>query len=305
MRAVVFAGPSIPRSEVEARPGVEWRPPVSQGDVYRCVQTAPDIIAIVDGYFDGVPSVWHKEILWAMSRGIHVVGASSMGALRAAELHQFGMRGVGEIFANFRDGILEDDDEVAVLHGPAELGYPSLSLAMVNARKSIAAAIDVSIISQSVGEALVELAKSIFYQQRQWTNVIALARESDIDANALAAFESWLETGEQDLKLQDARAMLAQLEALMESTGEPFLCDYAFAWTVMWDGVVTGETGQPPAEDAAGQVDMESLVLDELRLDPKQYRQIVLRARLKQMSLREAGRTGVGVDDAIHVLTVC
>ena len=298
MRAIVFAGPSIPRSEVEALPGVEWRPPVSQGDVYRSAQTAPEIIAIVDGYFEGVPSVWHKEILWAMSRGIHVLGASSMGALRAAELHPFGMRGVGEIFENFRDGMLEDDDEVAVLHGPAELGYPSLSLAMVNARKSITAAMEASIISQTVAEALVTLAKSIFYQQRQWSEVFALAQESGIDANALAAFESWLATGEQDVKLQDARTMLAQLGELMESTTEPFHCDYAFAWTVMWDGVVTGETGQSPDEDGAGQVDIESLVLDELRLDPQQYRQIILRARLKQMALREAGRTGVGVDDA-------
>ena len=163
MRAIVFAGPSISRKEVEALPGVEWRPPVSQGEVFRSAQTAPDFIAIIDGYFEGVPSVCHKEILWAMSRGIHLLGASSMGALRAAELHQFGMRGVGEIFENFRDGILEDDDEVAVLHGPAELGYPSLSLALVNARKSITAAMEASIISQPVAETLVALAKSIFY----------------------------------------------------------------------------------------------------------------------------------------------
>ena len=45
-----------------------------------------------------------------------------MGALRAAELHAFGMRGVGRIFEAFRDGELEDDDEVAVVHGPAEPG---------------------------------------------------------------------------------------------------------------------------------------------------------------------------------------
>lgn len=298
MRAIVFAGPSIPRSEVEALPGVEWRPPVSQGDVYRCAQTAPDVIAIVDGYFEGVPSVWHKEILWAMSRGIHVLGASSMGALRAAELHQFGMRGVGEIFANFRDGIWEDDDEVAVQHGPAALGYPSLSLAMVNARKTISAAMDASIIDQTVAEALVDLAKSVFYQQRQWAQVITLARESGIDAGALAAFETWLESNEQDLKLQDARTMLVQLGELMASSTEPFQCDYAFAWTVMWEGVVTGDTGQPPHDEADGRDNIESLVLDELRLDPQQYRQINLRARLKQMALREAGRAGFEVDDS-------
>ena len=35
------------------------------------------------------------------------------------------MSGVGRIYEAFRDGILEDDDEVAVLHGPEELGYPA------------------------------------------------------------------------------------------------------------------------------------------------------------------------------------
>ena len=133
MKAIVFSGPSVSREAVTALEGMEWRPPVSQGDVYRAAKTSPRVIAIIDGFFDSVPSVWHKEILWAMSRGIHLFGASSMGALRAAELHQFGMRGVGEIFEKYRDGTLEDDDEVAVLHGPAELGYTPLSVPMVNA----------------------------------------------------------------------------------------------------------------------------------------------------------------------------
>jgi len=297
VRAIVFAGPSISRQEVEALPGVEWRPPVSQGDVYRGAQTAPDAIAIIDGYFEGAPSVWHKEILWAMSRGIHLFGASSMGALRAVELHQFGMRGVGEIFDHFRDGILEDDDEVAVLHGPAELNYPSASLAMVNARKSITAAMEASVIGQTVAESLVALAKSIFYQRRQWTKVFALARESGIDANALAAFEAWLENNEQDLKLQDARTMLTQLGEFMQSTREPFHCDYSFAWTVMWDSVVMGDTGKPPIEVGAVQVDTESLVVNELRLKPQQYRQVLLRARLKQIALREDGGARTDVDE--------
>ncbi|MBV5331336.1 tfuA protein, partial [bacterium] len=67
--------------------------------------------------------------------------ASSMGALRAAELHVFGMVGIGRVFADYRDLIHEDDDEVAVIHGPAELGYPALSEAMVNIRATIAQAV--------------------------------------------------------------------------------------------------------------------------------------------------------------------
>ena len=57
---------------------------------------APGAIGVIDGYFDGVPSVWHKEILWALSQGIRVFGGASMGALRAAELDGFGMTGVSD-----------------------------------------------------------------------------------------------------------------------------------------------------------------------------------------------------------------
>ena len=42
------------------------------------------------GAFASVPAVRHKEILWALSEGIPVIGAASIGALRAAELTAFG-----------------------------------------------------------------------------------------------------------------------------------------------------------------------------------------------------------------------
>src|SRR5215204_6859507 len=127
MKGVIFSGPSLPRDLVHEVPGVEWRPPVRQGDVYRAALTRPAIIAIIDGYFEVTPTAWHKEILWAMAQGIHVYGGASIGALRAAELDVFGMKGVGRIYQMYRDGVLQDDDEVAVLHGPAELRYPPLS----------------------------------------------------------------------------------------------------------------------------------------------------------------------------------
>ena len=98
---------------------------------------APAVIGIIDGYFEHVPSVAHKEVLWAMSRGIHVFGAASLGALRAAELLPFGMEGVGEIHAAYARGDLTDDDEVAVAHGLAAEGYRPVSEAMVNIRETL------------------------------------------------------------------------------------------------------------------------------------------------------------------------
>ena len=123
---VVFAGPTLPAADIHAAlDGIPHgvRPPVAQGDVTRAVLDGAAVIGIIDGFFDRVPAVWHKEILWAMSSGVHVYGAASMGALRAAELHQFGMVGVGAVFAGFRDGVLTGDDEVAVRLPAVEVAH--------------------------------------------------------------------------------------------------------------------------------------------------------------------------------------
>jgi hypothetical protein len=299
MKIIVFAGPSIARGAVEAVANVECRPPVSQGDVYQAAKSAPDIIAIIDGYFEGVPSVWHKEILWALSQGIEVYGASSMGALRAAELHPFGMRGVGEIFEGYRDGNYEDDDEVAVLHAPAELNYMPLSLPMVNARATIQAAATGSIITQPVATALIAIAKSIFYQQRDWREISRLAKSLDIDSDQVEDFERWLPQGECDLKRLDAMRLMDVLATIDEAEVRPIVPPFQFEWTVMWDRVVSGQTGQPPMSSEGSRDSFDHAVLDELRLEPARFHQLAQRVQLKQLALREAGRKRVSSDDAL------
>src|SRR5262245_64197472 len=104
MTIVIFCGPTLRAEERAPDADFLFLPPVRQGDLYQAVvKENPRAIGIIDGYFDGVPAVWHKEILWALTNGIPVFGASSMGALRAAEMHVFGMRGVGWIFEAYRD----------------------------------------------------------------------------------------------------------------------------------------------------------------------------------------------------------
>lgn len=80
MNVCVFLGPTLPAEEATQILDAVYLPPAAQGDVYLAVKDGAGAIGIVDGYFQGAPSVWHKEILWAMSRGVHVFGSSSMGA---------------------------------------------------------------------------------------------------------------------------------------------------------------------------------------------------------------------------------
>jgi hypothetical protein len=238
MTAVIFAGPSLPpRMRQGAGAAFEWRPPARQGDLYRAARGGAPVIGLVDGYFEATPTVWHKEILWAMAQGIHVFGASSIGALRAAELDVFGMRGIGRVYEDFRDGALTDDDEVAVLHGPAELGYPAVTEAMVNIRATLAAAARDAIVGHRALERLTTMAKALFYKERTWRSVVdAVAAASD-DATALAAFETWLPSGRVDQKRRDALAMVEAVATHVAAGITPLKVDYELADTAAWQAV--------------------------------------------------------------------
>ncbi|RUX88390.1 hypothetical protein EN930_18015 [Mesorhizobium sp. M7A.F.Ca.CA.004.11.2.1] len=71
-------------------------PPARCGDVMRAVLEGRKVIGLIDGLFESGPAVWHKEILFALDAGCRLLGAASMGALRAAECWQFGMIGIGK-----------------------------------------------------------------------------------------------------------------------------------------------------------------------------------------------------------------
>lgn len=235
-KTVIFTGPTIRREEAAKYVNAVFLPPVAQGDVYAAFEEyKPQVIGIIDGYFENVPSVWHKEILYAMAQGVHVFGASSMGALRAAELHQFGMAGIGEIFEAYRDGLLEDDDEVAVIHGPAELGYPALSEALVNVRKTLSDARMADILDTTQCKILLTRAKTLHYKQRSWLEITAGMPE-----NEHKVFNGWLETGRRDLKKDDAVALLEAIAAMTREPVQPLKVAYRFEATSMWLNVVNG-----------------------------------------------------------------
>lgn len=235
MRTVVFVGPTLARGGAARLPGgMEALPPVAFGDVYRAASAGAGVIGIIDGYFEQVPSVWHKEILWAMGRGVHVLGSASMGALRAAELAAFGMEGVGRIFEAFRDGHLTDDDEVAVRHGPAALGYPPASEAMVNIRATLERAAVDRVVTPGCAEAVVRAAKALFYGDRTFERAIAAAHSAGADGGDLPRLEAWLPAGRVDQKRADAEEMLAEIERRLRLGLAPKRVDFEFEHTSMW-----------------------------------------------------------------------
>jgi hypothetical protein len=234
MIAVIFAGPSMP-PHTPPIAGIEWRPPVRQGDLYRAALSNPAIIGVADGYFEIVPTVWHKEILWAMAQGIHVYGAASIGALRAAELADFGMKGVGHIFGQFHAGQLMDDDEVAVLHGPAETGYVQVTDAMVNVRATIGRALQLGIVEPAFAARLVSVGRSIFYKDRTYEAILKAAAEQGLPPESARRFAAWLPGGKVDQKRIDASEMLRAITAHIAEGVVPLQVSYEFSHTFAWE----------------------------------------------------------------------
>jgi hypothetical protein len=297
VKACVFVGPTLRPGDRGATGDIAILPPVAQGDVHRVAQSRPRAIGIIDGYFEGVLSVWHKEILWAMAEGIHVFGSASMGALRAAELHAFGMQGIGRIFEAYRAGELEDDDEVAVIHGPAETGYLALSEAMVNIRRTLAEAERAGVIGAPSREALIRLAKELFYHDRTFERLLDRAAGSPGEPDEIAALRAWLPAGRIDQKRDDALAMLAAMQALLASEPEPFRADYVFEWTEVWDSATSASAGSQ-GTGAGGPAAWlpDDRVLEELRLEAATYLSVRDQALLRFLAGREAGRRRQRVD---------
>ncbi len=286
----VFLGPSLRRDDAARALDATFLPPVAQGDVYRIALRRPRAIGIVDGYFSGAPSVWHKEILWALSEGIPVFGSASMGALRAAELHAYGMAGVGRIFEAFRDGQLEDDDEVAVTHGPEETGYIATSEPMVNIRATLARAEADSIISVSARHAFVSVAKALFFARRDWLTILAEAQ--GVDPAELAALRDWLPQGRVDQKRADALAMLGTMRDALSRPARPMPA-FQFERTHFFDelaGRCAGQTnpGRPSAAGSAASV------IEELQLrGAESYGRVRAQALLRRLAADEGRQRGI------------
>lgn len=295
MNITIFLGPSLRENDARAVLEADYRAPVSQGDVYRAVLDGAQIIGIVDGYFERIPAVWHKEILWALSRGVHVFGASSMGALRAAELSSFGMTGIGSVFEAFRRGELEDDDEVTIAHGPKELGYPATSEAMVNIRGTLADALAEGVVSRNTCTTLLTIAKSLYYPLRNYDTILEQASgDQEVPGAELDALRQWLPTGRKDYKKTDALELLRTVKERVDGGLAPFQPSFQFETTDAWEQVAR-RTGRQVAAAIPDDLPMD-LILEELRLDGTAYSKTLGIALSRALSLREAERQGATVD---------
>jgi len=293
----VFLGPTLAEKDARAELDAVYLPPVAAGDVYRLWRRRPRAIGIVDGYFDRVPAVWHKEIMWIMERGVHVFGGAGLGALRAAELDSFGMRGVGRVYQAFREGTLDRDDEVAVRHATAGDGYRPLSEAMVNVRRTLQAAEHQGIISAATRRILTAAGAALFYPERTWPELLRAGDAAQAGAAELDALRRWLPGGRIDQQAADAVAMLREMRGFLAVGPAPQQVSWSMADTAMWE-VARRRADTGPGDGTAGSRFMLERILDEIRLlGPDAFEAACCRSLLRVFAADFARREGVTVDE--------
>jgi hypothetical protein len=127
----VYARLTLAEPEVLAiLPAAVVGAPIQRGDLPRDIHDGVGVVVIVDGRFHQSRAVSPTEVIDALRAGLRVYGCSSMGALRAAELRRFGMRGHGRVFEHICESAAFRDDFVGQAVHPSE--FRPLSAAYVD-----------------------------------------------------------------------------------------------------------------------------------------------------------------------------
>jgi hypothetical protein len=208
---VLFAGPSLSGVDPDLG-GIDIRPPARQGDIHRAVLDGATAIGLVDGVFGFVPSVWHKEILFALSQGVRVLGGASLGALRAAECHSYGMEPVGEIARAYIDGVRDEDADVCLAHCPAELDFMPLSEPLVDVEATVATLLQLDLVSDEQAWRWLEAAREIYFADRTLDAMLERARLP-------LGLADQYRLNRVGVKTRDALELVSRLQALSEPKG--------------------------------------------------------------------------------------
>jgi hypothetical protein len=210
---VLFAGPSLFGQDFDAD-GIEVRSPARQGDLHRAVLDGAEAIGLIDGVFGFVPSVWHKEILFALSQGVHVLGGSSLGALRAAECQAFGMEVVGQIAGEYASGARVEDADVCLAHCPAELDFMPLSEPLVDVEATMANMASLGRLDAAMAANWLDAAREIYFADR---TVEAMLERAGLPMSLAEDYRA-CRVG---VKARDALLLVERLRGLPEGRAEP------------------------------------------------------------------------------------
>ncbi|MEU6373898.1 TfuA-like protein [Streptomyces sp. NPDC046909] len=185
-RPIVFGGASVRPLDPALPAAVELRPPVRRGDLTPLLDRRPGTVVIIDGLFGGSLAVTPTECRELLDAGWTLVGASSMGALRAADLWPLGAIGVGDVFTLYRLGALTSDADVATTLD-ADAGFAELTVSVVHLRAVLAAAVASGVLAPALRTAMSRAAEDVHWTERSWPACRAAWRELGVSEPLVSA----------------------------------------------------------------------------------------------------------------------
>jgi TfuA protein len=217
-KPIVYLGPTLSREEAIKILDADYRDPAKKGDFLMLSRDSDEkkYVGFVDGVFlhDYPPSpieVYHL----ATRKNIELIGASSLGALRAVELEKFGMKGIGKIFQLYKNGIINADDEVAVTF--VRENNILQSEAMIDIRFNLFLAYKKGIITNQTKKRFAKIAKNIYFPFRNYEDIIKLTHQQFPSIyNELESFRSYILKNRDSLKARDAIKLLKYLKTMSE-----------------------------------------------------------------------------------------
>jgi hypothetical protein len=233
---LVFAGPSLKMETKLKYPQYEFRPPALQGDIANAVEFSTHThLIIIDGFYKSVPSIWHKEIIYAIENGKMVIGAGSLGAIRAAELSCYGMLGRGKVYNWYKEGKITRDPDVAVGHGSAEEDYRCFTIPIVNIKSTLEQSGN-SYTSSDI-ESTLNIARSIFFERRTMRSLCKKIESSNIATKKKMLVD--LNNHYIDQKQEDCDEVLEWVTTNDLSSPER---KEQVNWTIYWNTMLTNDT---------------------------------------------------------------
>ena len=217
-KPIVYLGPTLNRAEAIKILDADYRDPAKKGDFLMLSRDSDEkkYVGFVDGVFlhDYPPSpieVYHL----ATRKNIELIGASSLGALRAVELEKFGMKGIGKIFQLYKNGIINADDEVAVTF--VRENNILQSEAMIDIRFNLFLAYKKGVITNQTKKRFAKIAKNIYFPFRNYADILKLTQQQFPSIhNELESFRIYILKNRDSLKARDAIKLLKYLKTMSE-----------------------------------------------------------------------------------------
>ncbi len=261
---LVFAGPSLTRATKLKYPQYEFRSPALQGDIANAVEFSTHThLLIIDGFYKSVPSIWHKEIIYAIENQKIVIGAASLGAIRAAELDKYGMLGKGKIYQWYKEGEITKDPDVAVAHGSADEDYRCFTVPIVNIKSTLEQSSNDYTSSEI--ECTLDIARSIFFERR---TIRSLCKK--LESSNIVGKEKILEDLKNhfiDQKQKDCEEALEWITTNHITSSEQ---NESVNWTIYWNTMLTNDTYTGSQQSGMDNTKQAALAF-QLINDPKSY----------------------------------